>query len=427
MKEVGANCFLYEAYTGESILIDCGVHPEYDFDPHEIWERFIILKDKNVKAIVLTHVHQDHAGAAIIIANMLKVPIFTSRFGYLFLMSWQKAASTEDFEEMVLPEINIFEHGSSFEIGPFAINVFELAHSIPESFCFLIKVGGKTALHCGDFKLTGYRKDSFDKNIELINTLAKERVDLVVNDIINIKHSGITPPEEPVVDNVIDIICQNPNGKHFVFMFSTNMRRMINLWMNLHKRGVNVSFRGTSVHRTAHILSEAAGNDLKKTFHLPSARTNVFICTGSQGEPNSFMDRLANGKSHPPVAGGDHVYVSSTIIPQEKKVFQANKARLRRLLQNLHVKGASIFVHSNQARILDIREFATETLLHVSGHEARGGIKLFWKILQPAMILPYHAPVQHIEIAKHVAKELETETEHSPLILEPSNNETFII
>tara|TARA_Y100000310_G_scaffold341642_1_gene441461 strand:+ start:291 stop:1679 length:1389 start_codon:yes stop_codon:yes gene_type:complete len=438
MKEVGANCFLYEVIeidpitghkvTVASILVDCGVHPSHDFDIDEIRDRFFFLKKKNVKAILLTHLHLDHAGAASIVANMLKVPLYTPTIGRHFLEDWRDSASAEEFEDRILPEIITFKDKETLSIGPFEIFTFELAHSIPESFGFLIKVGTKKVIHFGDFKLTGYSAETYDANIALLKKLGKKQAQLLIMETLNIKHEGITPPEEPVVNNLVEHISGNPNRKHFLFCFSTNLGRTGNLWVRLHDNDVNVVVRGSAMKRSARILSRAVNEkNLVKTFTLPNSKTTALFCTGCQGEQYSYIQRLAQGEAgYFNVSEGDHVYLSSTLIPQEDRVqFEANKRRLRQLIQALHAKGARIFVHTGQAKLLDLRDSVEETHLHVSGHECRGGIEQVIKILKPSMILPYHCVATNIALVKDLVKEIEIDTGDAPIVLETSNNETI--
>lgn len=427
LKESGANCFLIE-YNGVSIVIDCGVHPSHNFDIHEIWDRFQALKSHKVVTVILTHGHLDHAGAAIIVANMLNVPICCPEVTKHLVKAIKESSPVEEFENMVLPEIAVFKDRDVLRFGDFELTAYELEHSTPQSFGFLIRVGGEIIAHFGDFKLAGYKANDFQKSLQTLREMTKEPIKLAITEIVNIRRPGVSQPEEPVVQNLLQEILSKPDVRHFVFLFATNFRRILALWKLLRENGVNVVFRGPAMHRTAHILSEIIGTDVEDVLRLPrhatKSRYPVYFCTGCQGEPGSFMEYLAGRMTSVPVEKGDCVYLSSALIPfEDKELFAFTRNRLRRYLQNLDAMGARIFVHTGQTRALDLDDRINELHIHVSGHEPYDGLRLIWTILVPQMLLPYHGPAANLPLAHEIVKDIEQETGRRIIILEPDNNE----
>lgn len=443
MKEVGANCFVV-IYNGKAILIDAGVHPERGFSVRQIWDRLSVLKQYPIVVALLTHMHQDHGGAVVVVANLLGVPVYASMMNKEWIKANRHSLSSgkmspEDLEKLVLPEIIEFKDRETWRIADFEITAFALEHSIPETFCFRIRVAGKTLLHFGDFKLTGYDKGSRRKSLAMLRELAKEPIYLTTMDVVNIGRPGESQPEEEVVNSLLKVILDNPGRRHFIFLFSTNVQRIINLWMRLYLAEVKVFFRGASMHKMLSMLEGAIGQEtlrghkLADLFQPQRSDTAVFFCTGSQAEPNSFMERLAEGRMIDDdmmyfYDEGDHIYSSATMIPVEDRNSRRETiGRMRGHLQKVHSGGCRIFVHTGQAAVLDLREAVEEIHCHESGHGPREDIKQVWKILRSQFILPYHAPVRSLVLARELSAEIKQETGHESIMLEPDNNESVVI
>jgi len=425
--EIGNNCFLYEN-NGEAIVVDCGIDPGSNEVEEDILKRFESLYDKNVKAILLTHAHLDHAAVGIVLAKKLNVPLYVSRISKLFIQSFNNKydRQTDNSEKSRISnvDIKIFEDQVKFNIGIVEITPIQMEHSIPESFGFLINWAGKHVFHLGDCKLTGFWLESRARSIQRLKEVGAYGIDLLVMDVLNIRYPGFTEPESEVVDSIIDLINQAPDKKHYIFLFASNLRRISALWNQLWRRA-QVHFNGASMINTSYLLEAIAKKRMRTYSKKVHSKTSVHFGTGCQGEEKSFIRQLADSEKIEP---GDRIYISASLIPGKNYTANRRKKRsFRELLKRLKDRGAEIFVQTGQKNIYG--DFVHEAHLHVSGHEGYNGLSKIVESVRPKWLLPYHVPHQvrfaakveklAFDVAKIIGEEI--------FVLDAKNHETIRI
>ncbi len=395
--ETADTSFLYEATDNNgkiwAFLMDLGGNPAPTSDQteHEARKRFMRIPNaEHINDLVITHPHFDHLGGVPIAASEFGLTVHLSEDAYLFLEIMAKKHGIK----MRNIKTCIFQNDEPFDIGPFQLTPRQCTHSVIGSFGFDISVFGKTMTHMSDNKLTGMTEETREKNLDQLRKV--QDVDLLVTDVLYARRDGVSEPEGPVVHSLFDLIKQKPQKEttHYVFMISSNIDRILNLWKLLHGAEISVSFEGWAMHNTAHILEkmmQRKNSDYRlKMIEVDDPKTHVVFATGNQAEEGSFIHRLVkNGDIRP----GDRIYLSSTLIPNDNKTFfQAKIQVMRELLTEAVNQGAEVFIHHGQAELLDLHPtwHVSEAKLHVSGHGMGGDLKLIAEAKRPKRLLPYH-------------------------------------
>ncbi|MFC1612482.1 MBL fold metallo-hydrolase [Patescibacteria group bacterium] len=404
LNEVGSNGYMYRS-GDEILIIDCCLEIGLTSSKEEVLEYLKIPEACKIVGVCITHPHLDHLKDAATIANIFRIPIFTSELGEKFLKSYidKNPEITEVPEICLFRDKEIFSLGNNFEILP-----FEVAHSVPDSFGFNIKTKGKNIIHTGECKLTGYKLSSRAKNLEFLQQLGQEKVDLLIQDTLCINRKGVMYPEEPVVLKLLDLISEAPDNRHFIFASSKNLRRIINIWMRLFADGVNVIFKGGAMYRMSNIVGEVVNQEnVHNQFRKTNTHKHVFFGTGCQGEENSFITKLAKLTCFPRLEKGDRVYISSTLIPSEDElVFKAKIKRFREIIQDIQREGAEVYVHYGQNKLLDLAGYVKTAKLHVGGHEFRDGIEYIVRAIRPLKFVGSNTPKERTPLVRWMINEM---------------------
>ncbi len=417
--ETADTSFLYEAIDengkNSAFLMDLGGNPAPTSDQteHEARKRFMRIPGaKNIRDLVVTHPHFDHLGGVPIAASEFGLTVHLSEDAYLFLelMAKKQGVKMEDIKT------HIFRDDEPFNIGPFKLTPRQCTHSVIGSFGFDIEVCGKTITHMSDNKLTGMSEKTRETNLSQLQKM--KDADLLVTDVLYAGQRGISEPEGPVVLALFDLIKQKMQKEvtHYVFMISSNIDRILNLWKLLYANDISVSFEGWAMHNTAHILEKR----LQRTnadyalsmIDVPDPKTQVVFGTGNQAEEGSFIHRLVKSGDLRP---GDRIYLSSTLIPNDNKAFFAAKIQvMRELLTEAINQGAEVYVHNGQASLFDLHQTweVAEANIHVSGHGKLGDLKLIVEAKRPKRLLPYH-------FLHNTQEKLQTLLENKVKVIEP--------
>lgn len=389
---VGHNCFLYE-YGNYAVVVDCGVRPQTynerkEFEdefgaPNPNWTnsppRLDILDEaleKRKKVIgVITHAHLDHIGAVRELA-LRKIPVHLSDISKLFL----------DRYDLKIPGGAAFYLTGDTKCGNFDISFFPMPHSIPGNNAVLIRVGGKTILHLGDFKFNGMQ-DTRRQTSQIFREIRRQagKIDCLTLDVLNIDVEGFTPPERLVLDSIEKIV-KEASGRVIITFFASNTERMkgiLNIAKSLHK---TVGIAGWGMNAS---YSMIGGHGLQKN-------GGILLIGGSQGEENSGLTRMALGEhKYLQLFRRDTVVDSSRGIPGNEEAKRMNFERIHRI-------GSEIILHEGETAKLKLSFKPREMLVHVSGHEQKSGLLEAVEILQPEIIIPFHAPPDRIKLFKEM-------------------------
>jgi ribonuclease J len=387
--EIGMNAALY-GHDGQWIMVDCGITFADDQDPGID----VILPDlteakrlgSKLLGLVITHGHEDHLGAIPYVGPSLKTPVYATPFTSAFL----KRKLQEDGDGDVI--VNTVASGGEFKLGPFHIRYLPVPHSIPEAQSIAITTAVGTVLHTGDWKTDRNPVVGAPFKPELFQELGEAGVLAMFCDSTNTMVEGTTGSEADLAKGIGEQIAKAPRRAVFT-CFASNVARLVTICRAAAEQGRSVALVGRSLRRMRDV-AEATGywpKDLpalveeKDIGYLPRENT-VIICTGSQGENNAALARMAAG-SHPHMAleSGDTVIYSSKDIP-------GNERPIGRIRNRLIAAGINIVTESDAD-------------IHVSGHPAREEVLALYRWVKPSLVVPCHGETAHLYANEALAKE----------------------
>ena len=393
--EIGMNMNLFAYGKSDSlkwIIVDIGVTfadetiPGVDLifpDPG-----FIVDKKKDLLGIVLTHAHEDHIGAIAHIWPKLLCNIYATPFTAVLIKEKFKEKKIDIGNKLITVQLN-----GNIKLGAFNIEYVTLTHSIlePNGLCIRTPVGN--ILHTGDWKCDPNPLIGNTIDEKKLKQIGKEGVLAMICDSTNVFNPGRAGSEQEVRDSLLKII-STKDKRVVVTSFASNVARMETVLYCAEKMGRKIALVGRSMNRIYKAARQCGY--LKNSVELielkeakKTARNKIiYLCTGSQGEPNGAMNRVSN-YTHPDVhlESGDTVIFSSKIIPgNEKKLFK---------LHNQLVKNEIEVISEDNA------------FVHVSGHPNREDLKDMYNWVKPRSVIPVHGEHRHMKEHINFAKELQ--------------------
>jgi len=388
--EIGMNLSLYGLGSERSktwIAIDLGVSfaseeqlPGVDLILPDI--RFLTSERRNLKAIVLTHAHEDHFGALLDLWPSLKVPVYATPFTAALFEAKRLA-------EPGAPEvpITVVQLGSRFSIGPFDIELVSVTHSIPESNALIIRTPLGNVLHTGDWKLDPAPVVGAPTDVPKLQALGAEGCLAMIGDSTNAIRDGRSPSELDVSKTLRELIV-GARQRVAVTTFASNVARIRAVADAARAADREVVVVGRAMERVIQVARETGYLDGVQDFrpqdaygYLPSDKV-LALCTGSQGEPRAALSRIAQDE-HPDVTlgKGDRVIFSSRTIP-------GNEKAVGRVVNGLVSQGVEVITDRTH-------------LVHVSGHPRRAELEDMYSWVKPKIAIPVHGEALHL--AEHAA------------------------
>ncbi len=320
-----------------------------------------------LRAYVITHGHLDHIGGLPHIVPKFPAPIYGSKFTI--------GRVEEIFENFGLPQPDGFELQTvtmnedtheRLKVGSFYVELVRVTHSIPGSTCVVVDTPVGRIINTGDFRFDPNPLDHERTDMERLKELGNEGVLALLSESTTVERMGRTPSESTIEQSFVDIMNQAP-GRIFVGVFSTNMNRIQMIVNAAVHHGRKVAIDGRSMVSTLEMAVRHGFMKIPKGTFIPIASVPaltdgqvVVICTGSQGEPSSAMQRMANGEHrHIKLKEQDTVILSSTPIPES-----GNDALIGQMVDDLTQKNVHVFEHRNH-------ELDKVGPLHVSGHASQ--------------------------------------------------------
>ena len=406
LGEIGKNMMALE-YGDDIVVIDAGImFPKEDMPGVDLVLpdiNYLLERQEKVRAILITHGHEDHTGALPYVLPRLNVPIYAPRLAYGLIqvkLREQRMISKAELHE-IMP-------GEPIQLGAFNVEFFRVCHSIPDAMGLIFRTPLGTVVHTGDFKMDHTPVNGVPTDFARLAQLSAEGVFLLLSDSTYVEVTGYTP-SEMVVSEALDRIIGNAKGRVMVATFASLISRVQQVIDAASKHGRKVAVAGRSMvdnvamatkmgYLTAPEGVMVSLNDAKK---LPPEQV-VLVTTGSQGEPTSALARIANGQ-HPDikVQPGDTIVVSATPIP-------GNEVGVSRTIDNLVRQGAQV-LHSRNA------------LVHVHGHAAQEELKLMLGLVRPRYFVPVHGEYRHLVAHAHLSHAVGVVQEGNAFVLEDGN------
>ena len=384
LGEFGMNCMAVR-WGDDIIVIDAGLmFPESELLGVDIVVpdiAYLIENRKHVRAIVLTHGHEDHIGALPWILSELNVPVYGTEFTLAYVED--KLDEHELLENATLIEMR---PGETVTIGPFKVKPIHVTHSLVDCVSLAIHTPLGVIIHTGDFKVDPTPTDNKLFDLHTFAEYGKEGVLALFQDSTNVERPGYTPSER-AVGRRFDEMFARTQRRLFISCFSSSIHR-IKLAMDMayqHRR--KVALVGRSMNDSTEIAQELGYIELPDGLlihpgeikNFPPERVMVLI-SGTQGEPMSGLSRAAvDNHKHAKIEPGDTVVLSSRIIP-------GNEKAIYRMIDHLYRRGAHV-----------IYEDGSYPPVHVSGHASQEELKLIINLVKPRYFIPIHGEYRQLK------------------------------
>ena len=394
LGEIGKNMMAVEC-GDDIIVIDCGVQfPEEGMLGVDlIIPDISYLKERadRVRAILITHGHEDHIGALPFLLPQLEVPVYAPRLahGLISVKLKERRATRGAVLEAIEPGVP-YQFGDSF-----SVTWFRVCHSIPDAMGLAISTPIGTVIHTGDFKIDHTPVDGRTFDLATLAQYGSQGVLLLLSDSTYAEVPGYTTSER-VVGEALDRAIGDAPGRVLVATFASLISRIQQVVDAAEKHDRKVSIVGRSMVDNVKVSAEMGYLNLPPGVLLPLSETRgmapekvVLLTTGSQGEPTSALVRIAN-QDHRDVriVPGDTVIISATPIP-------GNELPVSRTIDNLFRQGAQVL-------------YDRVALVHVHGHASQEELKLVLNLVRPRYFVPVHGEYRHLIAHAQIAWDLGT-------------------
>ena len=391
LGEIGLNMMVYEC-GDDIIVVDCGLmFPEPDMlgidyvIPDISWLR---ERGERVRAICLTHGHEDHIGALPFVLRELNVPVHGTALTLGFVHEKLREYKMDDLVELVTVKPR-----DTVTLGCFRVEFLRVAHSVVDGCALAITTPEGVVIHTGDFKIDQTPVDGQLTDLASLSRYGEAGVLALLSDSTNVEREGYTLSEKYVGEAFAEIF-PKCSGRVIVAAFSSSIHRVQQVVDVATAHGRKILLNGRSMIANVRIarqlgyltIQDSDLMDLKELNNLPPEQVCI-ISTGSQGEPMSALTRIAmDDHKQIKLERGDTVILSSRVIP-------GNERTISELINHLYRRGAEVF-HEKVSEV------------HVSGHASQEELMLMLNTVRPRFFIPIHGEyrhlVKHIQLARRV-------------------------
>ena len=390
LGEIGKNMTVIRV-DDEILLIDSGLmFPDEDMLGIDlvIPDISYLLENRDlIKAIVLTHGHEDHIGALPYVLKQLNVPVYGTRLTLGILEGRLKENNVDS------SNLHPVMQGDIVNIGCFSVGFIRVNHSIPDAVGLSIKTPVGMIVHTGDFKLDYTPIDGKMTDFRRFSELGNKGVLVMMADSTNAEREGHTPSEK-TVGAAFDKAFHNARARIIIATFSSNVHRIQQVIDTAVRYRRKVAVLGRSMVNVVNIslelgyirAPEGTIIDIDEINNYPMSKV-VIITTGSQGEPMSALTRMAMSDHRKVgIVPGDTIIISATPIPGNEKL-------VSKTIDNLLKLGANVIYGRSEG-------------IHVSGHASQEELKLMHNLVRPKFFIPVHGEYRHLVKHAKLAEDL---------------------
>ena len=416
LQEIGKNITVFE-YENEIILVDCGL----EFPGNDMLGVDLVIPDisyllknqEKVKALIITHGHEDHIGAIPYILKQISIPIYATKLTVSLIKN-----KLEEHNLLNTTKLITVEQGQTINFENIQIEFINSNHSIPDSVMLAINTPVGTILHTGDFKIDYTPIDDKVINLGRIAELGNKGILALLSDSTNSERKGFTMSESSVGE-VFDRLFLNNTKRIVVATFASNVHRVQQIVNSSVKYGRKIAICGRSMMNMIEAARELGYiQDAENIFididNIKNYRDDqlVIITTGSQGEAMSALTRMANGDHKKvTITPNDMVIISATPIP-------GNEKYVSKVIDDLMKIGAEVIYSSLED-------------VHVSGHACQEEQKLIITLAKPKYFIPVHGEYRQLMAHAETAKKLGIEEKNifmmtNGRVLELNENEAML-
>ena len=390
LGEVGKNMTVYET-AGETIIVDAGL--AFPRDEHLGVDLLLpdmsYLEDRQVRAVILTHGHEDHVGGLPYLLREIDVrTVIATRLTLALVKSKLDEHGLGQKAELVEAEPG----DEPLDLGPFRVELVRVAHSIPDSVALVVETAAGRVVHTGDWKLDHTPVDGLRTDVGKLAEIGNRGVDLLLGDSTNAERPGSTGSER-LVGEAFRALFPLRTGRILVASFASNIHRMQQAADVAIECGRKITVVGRSLRKNLNIARNLGYVDIPEdaivrpdeAMELPPERL-LALCTGSQGEPMSALTRIAFG-DHPvlSIEPGDTVIISAKPVP-------GNELRVHDSINQLARAGAEV-LHEEIAAV------------HVSGHACQEELRTMLSLLRPRYVMPIHGEYRMLAAHAKLARD----------------------
>ena len=396
LGEIGKNMTVIRV-DDEILVIDSGLmFPDEDMLGIDLVIpdiSYLIENKDKIKAIVLTHGHEDHIGALPYVLKKINVPVYGTRLTLGILEGRLKENGVDS------SNLHSVMQGDIINVGCFSVGFIRVNHSIPDAVGLSIKTPVGMIVHTGDFKLDYTPIDGKMTDFRRFSDLGNRGVLVLMADSTNSEREGHTPSER-TVGAAFDRAFHNARGRIIVATFSSNVHRIQQVIDTAVRYKRHVAVLGRSMVNVVNISLElgyitAPEGTIVDIDEIHNYRMEqmVIITTGSQGEPMSALTRMSMSDHRKVgIVPGDTVIISATPIPGNEKL-------VSKTIDNLMKLGANVIYGRNQG-------------IHVSGHASREELKLMHNLVRPKFFIPVHGEQRMLQTHAKLAREMGMDSNH---------------
>lgn len=390
LHAIGGNMMLIE-YDNEILIIDCGITfpngdtPGIDFMIPDF--TYVLENKQKIKAIIITHGHEDHIGAIPFLLQIINVPVYATKLtlGLVASRLAERPVAAPTFIEIKPRDV--------IHIGSFVIEFLRVNHSIIDGVGLAINTPIGTIIHTGDYKIDYTPIDGNVADLHRFAEYGQHGVLLLISDSTNATKLGYTPSETILKKQLLKLFAQ-AKGRIFVATFASNIHRIQQVLEASQRYNRKVVISGTTMQKNIEIATELGYLKYKKDLIIDAGDIDkythkklVVLCTGSQGEPMSALSRMATGThKHFKIGAGDTVVITASVIP-------GNERMVYNVINSLMQMGADVYYEQDED-------------IHVSGHASQEELKLMITLTQPKYFLPVHGEYRHLKAHAALAASL---------------------
>jgi ribonuclease J len=392
LGQIGMNMMLYE-YGEDIYIVDCGQMipddelPGIDMVIPDL--NFVADRADRVRAILITHSHEDHIGALPYLLRHVKVPIYASALACAMIRERLKEHGLDRSTEFV-----VVEPRDVADFGEISVEFLHVTHSIPQCLALAFRLPFGNIIHTGDFKIDMTPPDGNGFDFQALAAYGEEGVLALLSDSTNVESEGYSGSEQDVREPLRKLIAAAPRAV-VVSCFSSSLHRIqiiIDCAAQCNRR---VFAAGLNMNRNIRLALELGilkfppnlVSDIREIRKTPPEQ-RLILCTGSQGEPMSALSKMALDEHRDmKLEFGDTVILSSRIIPgNEKSIYQ--------MINHLFRRGAEVHYRDISGGI------------HVSGHAHRQELRTMISLTKPKYLIPIHGEFRHLVEHKHLGVEM---------------------
>ncbi|WP_042150100.1 ribonuclease J [Paucisalibacillus sp. EB02] len=399
LNEIGKNMYGIE-YGEDIILIDCG----NKFPDESLLGIDLIIPDisyleenkDRVRALIVTHGHEDHIGGIPYFLKKINVPIYATRFTLGVIEIKLK-------EHRILRETELYEiHSDSVvQLGAMSISFFRVNHSIPDCLGIVFNTPEGTIVHTGDFKFDLTPANQERPEIHKMAEIGNKGVLLLLSESTNAERKGFTPSEQMVGENLENMFMK-AKQKVIVSTFASNVSRVQQVVQASEKTNRKLVLLGRSMINVIGVAMDRGYLNVPKGMLIepneiddyPPEKVTI-LCTGSQGEPGAALSRLSTGN-----------FRDAEILPEDTVILAAgpipgNEKNISAIIDNLYQLGAHVIYGSGSS-----------SGMHVSGHGYQEDLKLMLTLMRPTYVIPIHGEYRMLHHHRLLAESVGVEKEN---------------